>query len=296
MNTERRGDDATGLGDEAIRSAFDAYRAESAANFPPGSVDDLIMSGPARLRRRRIVSLAAVVGACTAVTAGGFAVAQTLGTLPKQTAQEDPPAAVSQGAVGAEDGARPELNDPYSPEASEGSADVSEDSEGAEGPETTIVVADWDEVCDGGEFVLDFSTWTFTEETDWAVQQSVVADVTGDEVDEVVLALTCGEHTAVAAFGPDGDDLRHLGWVWTQPDRSQRLSEIEGVEAGVITLQGLGDASETWTARYGWDGTDFVEIEDEPTTDPSPSGETGTPDPDETLSSPAETASDTRGS
>ncbi|GAB3997605.1 hypothetical protein GCM10029992_21090 [Glycomyces albus] len=178
MNTEFRGDDADGPGDESIRSAFDSYRAEASANFPPGSVDDLLMSGPAKLRRRRLVSLAAVVGACTAVTAGGFAVAQTLGSIPKQTAQEDPPAA-SQGTVEAEDDDRPELGDPFSPEVSEETDEGTDDPD--DQPETTIVLADWGEDCAGGEYVLDFSTWEFAEDTAWAVRQSVVADVVGGE-------------------------------------------------------------------------------------------------------------------
>ncbi|WP_199037315.1 hypothetical protein [Glycomyces salinus] len=279
MNTEYRGDDPAETGDEPIRSAFDAYRAEAPANFPPGSVDDLLMSGPAKLRRRRIVSMAAVVGACTALTAGGFAVAQTLGSIPKQTAQEEPPAA-SQGTVEATDD-EPELGDPFSPEVSE-ETDEGTDDETGDQVETTIVLDEWGEDCEGGEYLLDFSTWEFGEDTEWTVRQSVVADVSGGEAREAVLALTCGERTAVAVFSPDGNALEHLGWVWRQPDESQELSEIEDVDDGVITLQGLGEASETWTARYEWDGAAFVEIDDEPTSDPSPSEETDTPDTDET--------------
>lgn len=279
MNTEYRGDDAAGPDDESIRSAFDAYRAEASANFPPGSADDLLMSGPAKLRRRRLVSLAAVVGACTAVTAGGFAVAQTLGSIPKQTAQEDPPAA-TQNSVDAEDD-EPELGDPYSPEVSR-ETDESADDDADDSLENTIVLADWGEDCAGGEYVLDFSTWEFAEDTDWSVRQSVVADVVGGEAQEAVLALSCGERTAVAVFSPDGNALQHLAWVWRQPDESQELSEITGADDGVITLQGLGEASETWTARYEWDGEAFVEIDDEPTSDPSPSEETDTPAADET--------------
>lgn len=292
MNPHPRGGDAAEPGDESIRSAFDAYRAEASANFPPGSVDDLLMSGPAKLRRRRLVSLAAVLGACTAVTAGGFAVAQTLGSIPKQTGPDDPEAA-SQGTVSSESTEDTQLGDPYSPETSEETDASTGSSPGAESEQTTIVLADWEGVCEGGEFDLDFSTWAFTEETDWTVQQSVVADVAGDEAQEVVLALSCGERTAVAAFSPaGGSSLEHLAWVWQQPDESQELSEIEGVEAGVITLQGLGEASATWTARYEWDGEAFVKKVEAPTTSPSPSAETDTPAPDETQTTPTDSTSE----
>lgn len=80
MNAHEYGDHITERGDDAaVKAAFAAYKADAPRAFEPPPVDDLIMSSPASLRKRRLASLAAVVGACTAVTAGGFAVAQTIG-------------------------------------------------------------------------------------------------------------------------------------------------------------------------------------------------------------------------
>ncbi|WP_026931024.1 hypothetical protein [Glycomyces tenuis] len=284
MNAEQHGDDVAGPRDDAVAAAFAAYKADAPAAFPPPPVDELIMSGPAALRRRRLVSLAAVVGACTAVTAGGFAVAQTLGSLPSQP-DEDSAETVAQGPSSSDHTPGAQLDDPATPQ-------VEDESPSAEDTEASVVigqsvrVAEWGE-CAGGVLDVDFGTWEFTEETDWSIVANAGGDIDGDQSPETILALQCGERTAVAAFTPAADGLEHLAWVWRQPDESQRFSEIAGVEDGTITLQGLGAASETWTARYEWDGEAFVAIDDAPTTEPSSSATTATPDPGETQTTQA---------
>ncbi|GAB3224738.1 hypothetical protein GCM10027447_13640 [Glycomyces halotolerans] len=278
MNADRHGDDAAEPGDDAVAAAFAAYRADAPSAFPPPSVDDLIMSGPAALRRRRIVSLAAVVGACTAVTAGGFAVAQTLGS--PEPAEQAPPTAL-QGPASESSPQDTQLGATQAPPTGGAGEDEATATAGADEASSTIAVGDWDGVCAGGSFEVDTETWELTDGSEWTVGQALVGDVTGDEAPETVLSLTCRERTAVAAFSGDQSDLAHMAWVW-QPDESQALSEIAGLEAGVITLQGLDDASATWTARYEWDGGAFVAIDQEPSTGPSPSETPATPEPDET--------------
>jgi hypothetical protein len=88
---------------------------------------------------------------------------------------------------------------------------------------------------------------------------------------ETVIALACEGQGAVAAFtGPD-HAMRQMAWVW-QPDASQQYVDLVGVDGGAVTLR-LGNATETWSARYEWDGDGFVEIID----DPPPSTESEAP-------------------
>lgn len=280
MNADPRGDDLVDPGDDAVAAAFAAYRAEAPASFEPRPVDELLMSGPAALRRRRLLSLAAVVGACTAVTAGGFAVAQTIGSLPKEP-ERDSQAAVVQESSSSE---RSPGTPPGAPEAphSEGEDATSEHTQtpGLDGP--IVLVEEWDGHCDGGAFGVDLDSWEFTDETDWAILAHEGGDVDGDGESETLLVLACGDRTAVAAFEPHEGGLDHFGWVWRQPDSSQEFSEIADIDDGLITLQGIGDASETWTARYLWDGESFVTVDDEPSTAPSTSDPATTPDSGET--------------
>ncbi|WP_100447842.1 hypothetical protein [Glycomyces xiaoerkulensis] len=291
MNADQYGDHVAEPGDEAIRSAFASYREEAAANFPPPPVDDLIMSGPAALRRRRLVSLAAVAGACTVVTAGGFAVAQTLGSMPERTEPEDPPPVVN-GSTSQDPSEGTQLGDPAPPETEPAPGGDEDDGSGDEGETLTIVIDDWSQVCEGGSFEVD-QDLEFTGEPDWAIEQAVVADVDGDDASDTVMALTCQDATAVAAFTGSEAGLEHLAWVW-RPDGSQELEEIAGTDGGVVTLQGLSDASETWTASFEWDGEAFVEIDDEPSTEPSPSEDSETPEPDETQTTETAPSSETR--
>lgn len=284
MNADPRADDVE-PGDDAITAAFAAYRAEAASSFEPPPVDDLIMSGPAALRRRRLLSLAAVLGACTAVTAGGFAVAQTIGSLPKEP-EKDSQAAVVQESSASEHspGTRPGAPETTRPD------DEDSTSEHTQAPgvdEPTVLVDEWDEHCVGGTFGIDLDSWEFTDDTDWSILAHVDGDVDGDGAPETLLALACGDRTAVAAFEPHESGLDHFGWVWRQSDSSQEFSEIADIDDGMVTLQGLGDASETWTARYVWDGESFVTVDDEPSTDPSTSDPATTPDSGETQTTSA---------
>ncbi|GAB3645677.1 hypothetical protein [Glycomyces tarimensis] len=285
MSADQYGEDATEPRDDAIAAAFAAYRADAPSAFPPPSVDDLIMSGPAALRRRRIVSFAAVLGACTAVTAGGFAVAQTIGSTPKEPEPSAPPSAVH-GSPSSEESEGTELGAPLTPEAEDEPSSEDAEMPVGDGHEQELVIGDWDGVCAGGSFDVDLDTWEFAEDTEWTVAADAAGDLDADGTAEAVLALTCADRTAVAAFTAREGGLEPLAWVW-QPDESQQFSEIAGIEAGVITLQGLGAASETWTVRYEWDGEAFVAIDDEPSTEPSSPATTATPGPGETQTTQA---------
>lgn len=289
MNAEQHGDRAAEPGDEAITAAFAAYRADAPSAFPPPSVDDLIMSGPAALRRRRLVSLAAVLGACTAVTAGGFAVAQTIGSLPKEP-EQGTSAGVAQEPSSSEHEPGTQPGDPATPEP-DGEAPTTEATGAPEGTGQVLDLEGWTGACAGGTFGIDTETWEFTDETAWTVAADAAGDLDGDGAAETVLALSCDGATGVAAFTAAEDGLDHLAWVW-QPDESQRFSEITGVDDGVITLQGLGASASTWTARYEWDGESFVAIDEAPVTESSSPAATETPDSGETQTTQATPTAD----
>lgn len=285
MNAERHGDHAAETGDEAIAAAFAAYRAQAPSAFTPPPVDELIMSGPAALRRRRLVSLAAVLGACTAVTAGGFAVAQTLGSLPKEPEQSASSGAVQEPTSSDHvPGTQPDAPTPPAPDDE---APPPETTRPPEGSGEVLALDGWAGACAGGDFAIDMETWEFAEETAWAVAAAETGDLDGDGAAETVLALSCEGTTGVAAFTASEDGLDQLAWVW-QPDESQRFSEISGVADGVITLRGSGAASATWTARYEWDGEAFVAIDEAPTTEPSSSATAETPESGETQTTQAQ--------
>jgi hypothetical protein len=308
--------------DEKVAAAFASLKAESSAHFPPPPVNELIMRGPAALRRRRLVSLAAVVGACTAVTAGGFAVAQTLGPL-----TGGPDAATTTSA--AVDSAEPEdddttiTGDPASPDSNESGDETA--TTGPEGePVLVIEPADWWEgspdawggYCESGPQPFDPESWTITGESGWHIvdpasdpgipstssyahdyDEPLDLDADGD-ADDVLLELGCDTlATGVAAFTWDesGTELHMLGWVW-EPEGSSETVDIRLVDNGVITLGGYDEYPKTWQARYVWDGAGFAPIEDDATVEPSPDETTSSPTPGETPTTDETTSTATSGS
>lgn len=295
--------------DEKVAAAFASLRAESASHFPPPPVNELLGRGPAALRRRRLVSLAAVVGACTAVTAGGFAVAQTLGPLsggPDTTASS---AAVSETPDPDDEGTT-RLGDPASPHVGE-----SGDETATVAPEDgSVIVIDpaawwenspdaWGGYCATGPLPFDTESWTIGGESGWhlvdpapdpeiATAHDYVhdygrpldLDADGD-ADDVLLELGCDTvATGVAAFTWDetGTNLHLLGWVW-EPEGSSESVDIQLVADGVITLGGYDEHPKTWQTRYQWDGEAFAPVEDAATAEPTPTESAHSPTP------PAET-------
>ncbi|MCD0444790.1 hypothetical protein LO763_14315 [Glycomyces sp. A-F 0318] len=292
--------------DRAVAAAFASLKAESGAHFPPPPVDDLIMRGPAALRRRRLVSLAAVVGACTAVTAGGFAVAQTLGPLAGGPESTDAGGAVVETSSDEAPSASP--YDPASPGMSGGESAASTPSPPAGGLEALVVdgpfEGDWAASCATGVQTADFDSWKITGDTGWSIAGVAEGDADGDGEYDTILALRCDEKIGVAAFtmeedADEGPVLASFGWVW-QPDGEHELTAVTEVEDGVVAIEGLDEAGEAWTARYEWDGEAeaFVLVDDGPTTEPTPDDETSSsPVPSETPTTDAgASASTTSGS
>jgi hypothetical protein len=309
--------------DEKVAAAFASLKAESSAHFPPPPVNELIMRGPAALRRRRLVSLAAVVGACTAVTAGGFAVAQTLGPL-----TGGPDAAATTSAV--VDSAEPEgdgttiIGDPASPDSDEPGDETA--TTGPEGEPVLVIEPNywwdgapdaWSAGCETGPVPFDPETWQITGDSLWDIvdpasstglpssssylhdyDQPLDLDADGD-ADDVLLELGCDTlATGVALFTWDesGTSLELVDWVW-EPEGAQTV-EIQGVADGVITLGGYSADQEPWQKRYQWD-TGLGEIEpivDDPTTDPTPDETTSSPEPGETPTTSETPTSATSGS
>ncbi|GAA1685650.1 hypothetical protein GCM10009830_36450 [Glycomyces endophyticus] len=277
---------------ETVKAAFDGLKADAAGQFPPPPVRELIMRGPAALRRRRLVSLAAVVGACTAVTAGGFAVAQTLGPL-----KGEPDAAESaNGPVSSaesDDGPTGFPGSPSSDEDDDGAATTFTPSPPADDIEALLIEGpfegDWAEDCAAGLQDADFESWEITGDTGWSIAFAAEGDADGDGPVDTVLALTCGEQTGVAAFAAGEDEdgepvLASFGWVW-QPDGAHAPTAVTAVEAGKVTLEGVDAATaEAWTVAYAWNAETgmFALVDDGATSEP-------TTDPSETPSTPAET-------
>jgi hypothetical protein len=277
---------------ETVKAAFESLKAESAAHFPPPPVDELIMRGPASLRRRRLVSLAAVVGACTAVTAGGFAVAQTLGPLkgePDAAESSNGPVSSSE----ADDGPTGNPGSPSSDEDDDDTATTFTPAPPADDIEALLIEGpfegEWAKDCAPGLQDADFESWEITGDTGWSIAFAAEGDADGDGENDTVLALTCGEQTGVAAFAAGEDEdgepvLASFGWVW-QPDAAHEPTAVTAVEAGTVTLDGTDTATGgVWTVKYAWNAEDEVfELVDEGATSEP------TADPSEDASTPGET-------
>jgi len=285
--------------DAAVAAAFASLRSASAAHFPPPPVDELIMRGPAALRRRRLVSLAAVVGACTAVTAGGFAVAQTLGPL------YGGPDAGENGAVvdtSTEEGSPSvSIGDPVTPGGPGGQSTMSTPPPPADDLEALIITGpfegDWAESCTIGSQDADFESWEITADTGWSIASVAEGDADGDGENDTLLALTCEEQTGVAAFTMEEDAdgnpvLASFGWVW-QPDGAHELTAITAVEDGTVAIEVLDEAEAAWAVRYEWDGDAFVIVDDTATNEPTASESPTSEAPDETPTTDAGTTAST---
>lgn len=285
--------------DDKVAAAFASLKADSAAQFPPPPVNELLGRAPAALRRRRLMSLAAVLGACTAVTAGGFAVAQTIGPNAFGPAPSGTGDTTSEVATSDETPSY-SLGDPVSPHSSGGD----EPTETAAIPaETTLVITDpgeYGDACPAGSLGLDVEDWTFTDDTPWAVAFDaeagvgpVLGDVDGDGADDVAAVLECrpegGEAftAGVAAFSwnEDGDSLEQLGWVW-EPKTPASTAAVVSIEDGVIAVDAVnpGHPDATGVFEYTWDADAevFSPVEDESTSEPTPTESESSPDPAET--------------
>lgn len=286
--------------DDKVAAAFASLKADAAAQFPPPPVNELLGRAPAAKRRRRLVSLAAIAGACTAVTAGGFAVAQTIGPIAFG------PETSGTGSTSAEVATSDEspsfsIGDPASPQSSGGEEPTEEVTIA---PETTLVITDpgeMGEACAAGTFGLH-EDWTFADETSWAIAFDaetgtgpVLGDVNGDGAYDVAVVLEChpegtdAEHTlGVAAFtwNEDGTSLEQLAWVW-EASTLDATAQITAVAEGIVTVaadtpgfpEKSGEFAFTWDPESGG----FAPVEDEATAEPTPDGETtSSPAPAET--------------
>jgi hypothetical protein len=285
--------------DDKVAAAFASLKADAAAQFPPPPVNELLGRAPAAQRRRRLVSLAAVVGACTAVTAGGFAVAQTIGPIafgPEPSGTGNTSAEVSE----TDDTTSFSIGDPASPQSTGDEAPTETPVIPAE---TTLVITDpgeYGDACADGSLGLDVEDWTFTDETPWAIAFDpagvgpVLGDVNGDGADDVVTVLECRPAdtedaftVGVAAFSwnEDGTSLEQLGWVW-EPKTLTSTVAVTAVEEGVVVVDASNPGYPEFTGefQYAWDAEAeaFSLVEAEEPTEPTPSESTSSPAPAET--------------
>lgn len=285
--------------DDKVAAAFASLKADSAAQFPPPPVNELLGRAPAAKRRRRLVSLAAIAGACTAVTAGGFAVAQTIGPIAFGPEPSDGESTSVEASTSDETPSF-SIGDPASPHASGGE----EPTEEAEIPaETTLVITDpgeYGDACADVSLGLNVEDWTFTDETPWAIAFDaeagvgpVLGDVDGDGGDDVAAVLECRPEGAddvftagVAAFSwnEDGTSLEQLGWVW-EPKALTSTVAITSIAEGVVTVDAVnpGHPDQTGSFQYVWNaGTgSFAPVEHDAPTSPAPSESSSSPAPHE---------------
>ncbi|WP_335989750.1 hypothetical protein [Glycomyces sp. MUSA5-2] len=287
---------------ETVAAAFRSLKAESAAQFPPPPVDELIMRGPAALRRRRLVSLAAVVGACTAVTAGGFAVAQTLGPLkdePDTTGSANGP--VSNTESDEDPSASP--GGPASGGVDDGEATTFAPSPPADDIEALLIqgpfTGDWAEECGPGLQDADFESWEITGDAGWSIAFAAEGDVDLDGEKDTLLALTCGEQTGVAAFAAAEDEegapvLASFGWVW-QPDGEHEPESVAVAENGVVTVTGVDAEDAPLTVSFAWDPEElvFAPVDDGDSAEPTEDAGSTSSTPTETPTSDAATSGTT---
>ncbi|WP_030144553.1 hypothetical protein [Glycomyces sp. NRRL B-16210] len=276
------------LDDEAVAAAFAEMKAAAAAQFPPPPVHEMLMRGPAALRRRRLVSLAAVLGACTAVTAGGFAVAQTLGPL---TGGINPagPGSANVGSSASDDEPSSWPGETTTPEGEPGETVTTTPAAPADHIEALWVngplEGDWAASCATGPQEADFTAWEITADSGWSISAVAEGDADGDGTNDTVLALTCAGRTGVAAFsmqhGDTGPVLASFGWVW-QPAGADDLVAIDLVEDGGVALEGTDGAAAPWADRYEWDGEEFVHVDEPEADEPSPTETSASPTPSET--------------
>jgi hypothetical protein len=285
---------------DKVAAAFASFKAESAAQFPAPPVNELLGRAPAAQRRRRLVSLAAIVGACTAVTAGGFAVAQTIGPIafgPEPSGTENPPAQVS----ASDETTSFSIGDPASPQSSGGEAP---DETPAIPTETTLVITDpgeFGDACTAESLGLNVEDWSFSDETAWQIAFDadtgagpVLGDVNGDGADDVTAVLECRPdssdivfYAGVAAFSwnEDGTSLEQLGWVW-EPYSIEGTVAVVSVADGIVTVDSDDPTSPEYTGefRYEWDpvAEDFAPVASEEPTEPTPTESTSSPLPAET--------------
>ncbi|GAA2141845.1 hypothetical protein [Glycomyces algeriensis] len=286
--------------DDKVAAAFASFKADAAAQFPAPPVNELLGRAPAAKRRRRLVSLAAIAGACTAVTAGGFAVAQTIGPIafgPEPSGNES----TSVEAATSDETPSFSIGDPASPHSSGGE----EPTEEIEIPaETTLVITDpgaYGEPCADVSLGLNVEDWTFTDETPWAIAFDaeagvgpVLGDVNGDGVDDVAAVLECRSEGAeasttagVAAFAwnENGTSLEQLGWVW-EPKAPTATVAITAIEDGVVTVDAVnpGFPDQTGSFQYAWNAETeaFAPVADDPPATPTPSESSPSTPPNET--------------
>ncbi|MFG3341760.1 hypothetical protein [Glycomyces sp. NPDC048151] len=303
--------------DDKVAAAFASFRAESAAQFPPPPVNELLGRAPAAQRRRRLVSLAAVVGACTAVTAGGFAVASTIGPIAFGPQPADETTTIAETSA-SEEAPTLSIGDPASPQSA---GDEGETPTTAPLSESFIVIpenAEWDAApdewsqdCGTGPQEADLETWTITADTGWRINDSAqdpgtaagdyqyeygtLLDLDADGAhDDVLLELACGDTASgVGAFTwvESESTLELIAWVW-EPEGSDTTVDIQSVEDGVIGLGGYESHPETWSAEYVWDpaAEDFVVVEDEATSEPTPTESATSSAPSETPTADESTA------
>lgn len=285
---------------DKVAAAFASFKAESAVQFPAPPVNELLGRAPAAQRRRRLVSLAAIVGACTAVTAGGFAVAQTIGPIafgPEPSGGET----TSVEAATSDETPSLSIGDPASPHAS-GGEEPSEET--AIPAETTLVITDpgeYGDACADVSLGLNVEDWTFTDETPWAIAfdaeagvAPVLGDVNGDGAEDVAVVLECRPEgtdeaftagAAAFAWNEDGTSLEQLGWVW-EPKTLTSTVAIASIEDGVVTVDAVnpGHPDQTGSFQYAWNAETgaFAPVEDDAPATPTPSESSTSPAPNET--------------
>ncbi|WP_025272554.1 hypothetical protein [Haloglycomyces albus] len=267
--------------DDRIREAFQSYRDETARFFPTPDVNDILYAAPNQ-RRRRIVSISAALGTAGLVTAGSFAVAQTVGE-PEEVADTPPVVENSETTTPSEEPLWP-------PDNEEPNAEMTEEpgTEPTTDVDTDVLTLNgWPQPgCEGGELPFDAENGAIAAESEanWAVRESTYLDVTGDGNADRLMTLSCNGQQAVGLFS-NGSSPQQRAWAW-QGAEGTAVEDV-AVDDAHLTID-VRNGDDLHTVTLAWDGSAFQPVEpgdeedDDPSTDEPSDDPSSTPDePDE---------------
>ncbi|HIW64287.1 MAG TPA: hypothetical protein H9881_17685 [Candidatus Stackebrandtia excrementipullorum] len=290
-------------GDDIVAAAFASYRSGVPKHFePPPSA--AIMTGPAPPPRRRGLTLSMAGLAFTGLMVAGVAVAQTI-TLPTPD---------DSGVVGAEStddvGGLDHSETAAQPDNSSTTAPTEPDPVESELLSLSISLPDWPgrlaERCPAGEYTFESydspdgttsnkpnspaptrDDQTMVDPETWVLlpgeTHAVVGDLDGEEGDEVIVPVACGDVPGVIALYQDEESFTTVEFVYAGTRHDDPIA-VASVEDSVVTLSfPTQKTGKTDLRAFTFDGEQFNETTpvDEPTNSPTdkPSDAPSSPSP-----------------
>ncbi|MFD0556769.1 hypothetical protein FB566_2016 [Stackebrandtia endophytica] len=298
--------------DDIVAAAFASYRSGAPEHFDPPPVTAL-MTGPARAPRRRALTLSMAGLAFTGLMVAGVAVAQTI-TIPQS---EDP--AVAGAETTTDTGSVDHLSTTSAPEDSSTSLSTEPDPVENELLSWTISLPDWPgrlaERCPAGEYTFEaFDKPDGTtsnkprntpspgeEETEptWELlpggTHPMVTDLDGEEGDEVIVPVACGDVPGVIALYQDEKSFGTVEFVFAASREDDPIG-VASVDDTIVTLSFPAEEPGTADLRqFTFDGEQFTETTEKPGGGEEPTDTPSTSPSEQPSPSPSETESQTPG-